>query len=155
MKNSPLSYVDRMGLEWKVIINNYMIIGEILWWHIRWRNAIKRNLKYINSFGNNAEYIKAIIYEEQSHLTPDEVILDWINYDFSFYGRSRWLWQINYKPNWTDIGYFNYPNVPISSVIDEVSNIKLMNDRINIIKWKLEENWKEISMRNIWSAWNW
>ena len=154
VKNSPLNFVDRMGLNSRPIITTSMAVGEIFWWHIRWRNAIKRNLEYINSFSGNAEYIKAIIYEEQAHLTPDEVLFDSVHYDFSSYWKSRGLWQINYNPTQSDIDFFWYSAVSLSDVIDERININLMNDRIDIIKRKLEENGKEVSMENVWSAWN-
>lgn len=148
VRNSPLNNIDRDGKRGKSLVNLFMKVGEHLWWHVRWRNAIKRNLEYINSFTDNSEYIKAIIYEEQSHLLP---IIEWYN----LFWDSLWLWQIRYNPPSSDIDFFWYKSVKADEVIDEHTNISLMNERINIIKAKLEENWKAITMKNIWSAWNW
>ena len=140
----------------------WLVRWEYFWWETRALKAIKRIYNYIKEkYLENYKYAFAIIYEEQSHLKIFENNYEGVSIDFWNIPKvwkiwtSRWLSQIRYNPPKSDKEYFWYKDVTIESVLDEYSHLKLMNDRINIIKNKLKEESLELNIENIWRAWNW
>ena len=102
----------------------------------------------VNNYWDNSAIIFTLIYEEQVHLNPpilEDQIAHW----------SVWLWQIRTNvPKW-DKDYFWYKSYREKELLDSKKHIKIMNDRINVIKEKLNEEEKKITPENIWKAWNW
>lgn len=88
VKNNPLKYKDPTGEFWWVgfydrsgyegVSGLLMKVGEVNGGHARAMNAISRNQNNINELskenGVDPKLTNAIVYEEQAHLMPDEVL---------------------------------------------------------------------------------
>ena len=77
-----MNFVDPSGESSKSVIRNFTLntSENYLWWHQRWREAIKRNATYIDlNYKENSKYIKTLIYKEQAHLTPDDLIFELVD----------------------------------------------------------------------------
>jgi len=102
----------------------------------------------ISLYWDNAPIMLTIIYEEQSHSLPP-IIEDIIWWD------SVWLSQIRTPvPNWDKI-FFWFKEYTKKELLNIDNHLIIQNERINIIKAKLDEEWKEVNAENIGRAWNW
>ncbi len=102
----------------------------------------------VTLYWDNAPIMFSIIYEEQAHALPP-IIEDVIWWD------SVWLSQIRTPVPQSDKEYFWYTEYTRSELLSIDKHLVIMNDRINIIKSKLQEEWKIVTAENIWRAWNW
>jgi hypothetical protein len=121
------------------------ISEDIFAWYLS--NIIQNINLEVNKYWKNAPIIFSIIYEEQSHLNPP-IIED------QLWGNSIWLWQIRTPVPESDKEYFWYKFYTKEQLLDSNLHIKVMNDRIDIIKAKLQEEGKTVTPERIWRAWN-
>ena len=130
--------------------SKWLIIWEKLLWEKRALKAVKRIYSYAKRYyPENYKYMIPLIYEEQSHLTLWENSYEWFNIDLWKIWHSRWLSQIKFNAPKSDEEYFWYKDTDIRSVLDEFSHLRLMNERIELIKKKLKEEWLKINAENI------
>jgi hypothetical protein len=148
--NNPLKFVDPKWLSKSIVIvvrEKIMGASELI---LKWRipSIITYISEDVNKYWENSAIMFTLIYEEQSHLFPP-IIED------IFKSNTVWLSQISLISQPKDKEYFGFQDNTKSDLLNIEKHLEIMNNRINVIKEKLVEEWREVTPWNIWRAWNW
>jgi hypothetical protein len=133
----------------------FKMADTLIWWYWSWQadKAYAEMYKYPENF----IIMFALIYEEQSHLSPPffEDIITKMTTLLKGGSQSLWLSQITTPASTNDQLHFGYKTYSVEEILDTASHIWIMNERIEIIKKKLREKWIAETPEMIWRVWNW
>jgi hypothetical protein len=102
----------------------------------------------VNSYWYNAPIMFAIIHEEQMHQFP-------LFFEDEFWWNTIWLSQISIKASSKDKKYFWFQDNIKNDLLNNTKHLEIMNERIEVIKSKLIEEWIDATPWNIGKTWNW